>query len=129
MFTVTQIKAAHAKVQSGADFPNYIQEIKQLGVRAFETWVVDSHTDYFGNDNYQTSSEPVYAQLLISDTINKDAFSHALSIHQQGQTDYYAFCKASAATGIEKWVVNLEAMTCIYFDKSGNQVLVENIPA
>lgn len=30
MFTVEQIKAAHAKVKSGADFPGYITEIKSL---------------------------------------------------------------------------------------------------
>jgi hypothetical protein len=29
------------------DFSAYIQEIKQLGVTAFETWVVDSYTEYF----------------------------------------------------------------------------------
>jgi len=28
MFTVEQIKAAHSKVKSGADFPSYIKEIK-----------------------------------------------------------------------------------------------------
>ena len=32
MFTVEQIKAAHSKVKSGADFPSYIKEIKSLGV-------------------------------------------------------------------------------------------------
>lgn len=31
MFTVEQIETAHAKVKSGADFPNYIKEIKELG--------------------------------------------------------------------------------------------------
>ncbi|WP_080059616.1 DUF1398 domain-containing protein [Spirosoma aerolatum] len=129
MFTVAQIKAAHAKVQSGADFPNYIQEIKQLGVKAFETWVVDSHTDYVGDDHYQTSSYPMYAELSITDTVNKETFAYALRIHQQGQTDYYSFCRACADTGIEKWFVNLETMTCTYFDKFGNQVLVEQIPA
>lgn len=32
MFTVEQIKTAHSKVKSGADFPAYIQDIKKLGV-------------------------------------------------------------------------------------------------
>ena len=36
MFTVEQIKAAHSKVQSGADFPAYIREIKELGVTHYE---------------------------------------------------------------------------------------------
>lgn len=129
MFTVAQIKAAHANVKSGADFPNYIQEIKKLGVKTFETWVIDSHTDYVGDSQYQTSSQPMYAQLSIADTVDKETFAHALHIHQQGQTDYFTFCTACAATGIEKWIVDLEAMTCTYFDKAGHPVLVEQIPA
>jgi hypothetical protein len=35
MFTVEQIRAAHNKVKSGADFPAYIQEIKALGVSQY----------------------------------------------------------------------------------------------
>ena len=30
MFTVEQIDQAHEKVKSGADFPDYNQEIKQM---------------------------------------------------------------------------------------------------
>lgn len=56
MFTVEQIELAHQKVKSGADFPKYIQEIKQMGVAGFETWVKDSHTEYFGANSYKTRS-------------------------------------------------------------------------
>lgn len=41
MFTAEQIKAAHSKVKSGADFPSYIQEIKALGVTHYEAHVED----------------------------------------------------------------------------------------
>lgn len=128
MFTVEQIKAAHSKVKSGADFPEYIQDIKQLGVTAYETWVVDSHTEYFGKDHYQTKSEPMYEKLVIADNSDKEKFSHYLQIHQQGKTDYFTFCKDCAETGIEKWFVYLDAMTCTYYDKAGNEILVEQIP-
>ena len=101
MFTVEQIEQAHEKVKSGADFPKYIQEIKALEVIAFETWVKDSHTDYFGLDNYQTRSNPQYDTLTISEVTDKEKFSHYLKIHQQGQTDYYTFCTHCAETGIE----------------------------
>ena len=40
MFTLKQIKAAHSKVKSGADFPKYIADIKKLAVNAFETSVL-----------------------------------------------------------------------------------------
>jgi hypothetical protein len=35
MFTIEQIKQAHVKVKSGADFPAYIKYLKQLGVRYY----------------------------------------------------------------------------------------------
>lgn len=128
MFTITQIKEAHNKVKSGADFPKYIQEIKALGVIAFETWVIDSHTVYFGVNNFRTASAPMYEALEIATSSNKEQFKNYLKIHQQGQTDYQTFCNHCAETGIEKWYVNLNEMTCIYYDKAGNSILVENIP-
>lgn len=128
MFTVEQIKAAHSKVKSGADFPNYIRDIKQLGVTAFETWVIDSHTEYFGKDDYRTNSKPMYENLLIANESDKEKFGQYLKIHQQGETDYATFCRHCAETGIEKWFVNLAAMTCIYYNKTGEEILKEQIP-
>ena len=129
MFTVEQITKAHSQVKSGADFPKYIQEIKSLGVTAFETWVTDSHTDYFGNNDFKTSSKSIYENLTIADETNATAFKNYLKIHQQGETDYYTFCKHCAETGIEKWLVDLTKMTCIYYDKQQNEILVEVIPS
>lgn len=128
MFTVEQIKEAHYKVKSGADFPKYIQAIKQLGVNAFETWVFDSHTKYFGKDGYQTKSQPMYENMDITEKSDKNQFSNYLKIHQQGKTDYNTFCRHCAETGIEKWFASLDEMTCTYFDKAGNKILVEKIP-
>ena len=128
MFTVEQIESAHSKVRSGADFPKYIQEIKQMGVTAFETWVKDSHTEYFGKNDYQTRSQPQYKDLTISDSSDKEKFSHYLKIHQKGETDYFTFCSQCAETGIEKWIVCLDEMTCTYYNKAGNKILEEQIP-
>jgi uncharacterized protein YbcV (DUF1398 family) len=128
MFTVEQIKAAHSKVKSGADFPAYIQEIKALHVTAFETWVKDSHTGYFGANDHRASSKPMYEDMDIAHVADKTKFRHYLKIHQQGETDYLTFCKHCAETGIEKWFVCLDKMTCTYYDKAGNEILVEQIP-
>jgi len=91
MFTVEQIELAHSKVKTGTDFPKYIKEIKQMGVIGFETWVIDSHTEYFGENSYKTKSQPQYANLEIASSSNTEKFIHYLKIHQQGQTDYYTF--------------------------------------
>ena len=129
MFTIAQIHEALDKVKSGADFPKYIQEIKSLGVIGFETFVVDSHTEYYGKDNFKTQSEAVYENLEINAISNKAEFVERLKIHQRGETDYFTFCNDCAETGIEKWIVSLVEMTCIYYDIDGNEILVEQIPS
>lgn len=129
MFTITQIHDAHDKVKSGADFPKYFQEIKNLGVIGFETFVVDSHTEYYGKDNFKTQSEAMYENLEINSISNKTEFVERLKKHQKGETDYFTFCNDCAETGIEKWIVSLIEMTCIYYDIDGNEILVEKIPS
>jgi len=128
MFTIDQIKAAHSEVESGADFPKYIQDIKTLGVKAFTTYVSDSHTEYHSVDGDSVQSPGMYGVLSIADETNIEEFKQDLAIHQDGETGYYRFCQDCARSGIEKWVVNLDGMTCIYYDKAGVEVLVEEIP-
>ncbi|MCY1659435.1 DUF1398 domain-containing protein [Chryseobacterium sp. SL1] len=128
MFTVEQIESAHGKVKTGADFPNYIKEIKELGVKSFETWVKNSHTEYFGENDFKTTSESQYKDLAIADHSDQEKFIQQLKSHQRGETDYMKFCEDCAETGIEKWIVDLDQFTCIYYDKAGNEILTEEIP-
>lgn len=128
MFTLEQIKTAHSKVKSGADFPAYIQEIKSFGVTYYEAFVTDGHIDYFGENNFQISAPIKYEPLVIVDVCDAEQFKTDLLAHQQGQTNYLTFCNDCAKSGIEKWVVCFEKMTCTYFDKANNEILVEQIP-
>jgi uncharacterized protein YbcV (DUF1398 family) len=128
MFTVEQIKAAHSKVKSGADFPAYIKEIKQLGVTFYETFVSDGHTVYSGAGHYKTTAPAKYAELTIAETASAGQFRVDLKAHQQGKTDYLTFIGMCAAFGIKKWAVCMDKMTCTYYDKAGNEILVEEIP-
>ena len=128
MFTIEQIKEAHSKVKSGADFPNYVQELIKLGVTSYETYVADGQTHYFGKNNIKVQSEPKYSTLIVADTSDKIQFVNDLRNHQKGNTNYPTFCNDCAKSGIEKWVVDTEKMTCIYYDKLKNKMLIENIP-
>lgn len=128
MFTSEQIKAAHSKVKSGADFPAYIKEIKSMGVTHYEAYVTDGHIDYHGADQHTAKVPAKYNPLSIADTADINEFKAELLAHQQGKTDYLTFIKMCADTGIEKWEVCMDRMTCTYFDKAGNEILVEEIP-
>ena len=128
MFELKEIKEAHSKVKSGADFPNYVQDLIKLGVKKYNTYVSDGHTLYFGDNDYQIPSEPKYAELNVANISDKERFKHYLKSHQRGQTDYPAFCNHSAETGVEKWTVDMSQMTCTYYDKSNSIMLEEQIP-
>lgn len=128
MFTVQQIKEAHSKVKSGADFPKYIQDIIALGVTSFETFVFDNHTNYCGNDNFQIASEGFAKTLSIANQSNIEQFKSDLNDHQQGKTNYMTFLNDCAKSGVEKWIVVMDKMTCSYYDKAGNEMVVETIP-
>jgi uncharacterized protein YbcV (DUF1398 family) len=128
MFNLEEIKRAHSKVKSGADFPNYVQDLIKLGVKKYDTFVHDGHNLYVGENNYQVQSAPKYADLIVADHSDYEKFKHFLKIHQQGQTDYPTFCNHSAQTGVEKWTVDTKVLTCTYYDKENNIMLEEKIP-
>lgn len=128
MFTIEQIKAAHHKVKSGADFPAYIQEIKALGVTSYEAYVTDGHIDYHGTNQFSAEARATYDPIEIAGTLKMEEFKAELIAHQKGKTDYTTFIKMCAENGIEKWVVTMDEMTCTYYDLQGNEVLMEQIP-
>lgn len=128
MFTLDQIKATHAKVKSGADFPKYVQDMKRLGVLYYSQYVADGHTEYHG-DNHELESPPLYEPLNIAASGNITQLKHHLKIHQAGETDYLTFCTQSAEDGVEKWTLDIQNLTCTYYDKAGNIMVTEVIPS
>jgi len=128
MFTLQQIQQTHSKVKSGADFPAYVRDLKQLGLSGYVAFVSDGHTIYFGNKDFEITSSAKYESLEISSNLDKAQFESDLKTHQQGKTDFLTFCKDCAKSGINKWMLDFNKMTCTYFDKNENEVLTEQIP-
>ena len=128
MFTIEQIKQAHDKVQTAADFSNYIKDLIELGVLGYDTHVKDGEVSYFGKDNFSISTTDKYPAIKIAPTANKERFIEFLVIHQDGQTDYLTFCNDAANCGIASWRVDIIEMTCTYFDASGAAIVIEKIP-
>jgi len=128
MFTLQQMKLAHAKVKSGADFPAYVQEIKQLGLLRYDFMVKDGRTVYHGANGFQVSGEPIYGEKTISVQASPAAVKQIIAEHQQGKTDFLTFCTLVADAGVERWVVDTDAMLCSYYDLSGNSIVAEPIP-
>lgn len=129
MLTVDAISKAHSRVKSGADFPQYIQDCKNLGVLYYDTFVEDGSAIYYGENGYKVSLQHTYEAIPIKATLAVERFKDCLLSHQNGETDFIQFCKDCSETGIAKWKIDLYKMTCAYFDFDGNLVLIEQIPA
>lgn len=128
-FTIEEIKAEHQKVKTGADFPKYIQSIKNLGVSHYTAYVEEGNTAYFDAENNAANTGSKYDQLTISETVNLDQFKSRLKLHQQGGTNYMTFCNDCAENGVKGWNMDLNKMTCTYFDTKGNEILEEKVPS
>lgn len=128
MFTLEQIKNAHSKVKSGADFPLYVKDLIALGVSSYEISVQNGKAIYFGKDNFVLEGNPNYDEIQIASIVNKEQFELDLKAHQQGKTDYMTFVNDCAKSGIEKWILDFKNLTCAYFDAQNTEVLIEKIP-
>lgn len=128
MFTEQQLKAAHSKVKTGADFPKYISEIKQLGLLRYEFWVDNGRVIYYGENDHIINSDPKYPLLDIAKNSSPEQLKHIIAIHQEGQTDFITFCKQVAGAGVEKWIIDTQKMLCIYYDLAGHELVAEPIP-
>jgi uncharacterized protein YbcV (DUF1398 family) len=128
MFTEQQMKDAHSRVKTGADFPAYVQEIRKLGLLRYEFWVSNGHITYHGARDYKIDSAANYETLPVAAQSSANQLKHIISIHQQGQTDFMTFCQQAAQAGVEKWVIDTQTMLCTYYDVQGTPLVAEPIP-
>lgn len=129
MFTKEQIETAHNKVKSGADFPKYVKEIMNIGVKSHEVVLSDGTWIFKGVDEQVVQFKRGSENIHISKESSPERFKQILSKHQNGETDYLTFCIQSGETGVERWISNFEQMTVTYLDLLGNTIDVEPIPS
>lgn len=129
MFTAAQLLEAYSRVKSGADYPRYVQDLKQLGVTGYDCIVADGRNVFYGAADYSVAMPPKYDKMSVAAGSSREALQQALTIHQQGQTDYPTFCRQAAEAGVEKWHCDLQKMEVAYLDQHGTVLLAEQIPA
>ena len=127
-FNLENIQQTEAKVKTGADFPALMADFKFMGISKFITFVANGNTQYFDNQENIVESPNLYDVKNIQSSVNISYFKERLKIHQNGKTDFLTFCEDCAQSGIFGWEMNVEKMTCTYFDAQQKNVLIEQIP-
>jgi uncharacterized protein YbcV (DUF1398 family) len=127
MFTIEEIQKAEQKIKTGADFPEFAASLKKMGITRCDVYVINGMSTYFGSGDKTLQGPPAYEDLLIEEESSVEELKEALKVHQIKTIDYQTFCRQAAGAGVEKWIIDLSAMTVTYLDMSGNELIVENI--
>ena len=127
MFTLEQINEIHDRLGRAESLAQYVQALNAIGIETYDSYLLDGHSEYFGKNGYRVVSPPVHEMLTIADTSDREQFLKHLNLHNQGKTSYLEMSKGLADSGIEKWTVDTKNMTMAFYDKSGNEMLVETI--
>lgn len=127
-FSIAAIQEAH-ELYTGPDFPKLIKVFKAMGMKTnsfnLETGVV-TYTNSLGE---KLVSEGIKVDFNIVEKGNYEGAIIALQRNQRGESDFYTFCNEVAKAGVYKWVIDLDKMTCAYFDKVEQVIIIESIPA
>lgn len=127
MFTLAQINDIHERLGKRATLLEYLQALRAIGVRKYDSFLADGHSEYFGIDNQKIVSPPVHKKLTIANRSNREDLLRHLSLHNQDKTDYLEMSQGLADSGTEKWSFDTSKMTITYYDKEGREMLVEAI--
>ena len=127
MFSLEQINDIHDRLGNAETLSQYLEALKNIGVDQYDSFIADGHSEYFGRGGHKVVSAPVHEKLSIAETSDRESFLQQLNLHNQGKTNYLEMSKGFADSGMEKWTFDTNKMTITYYDKSGNEILVETI--
>ena len=127
MFTIEQINGLHARLGSARTLPEYVRELKALGVERYDSYLADGHSEYFGQGGHRVVSPPVHEVLPVAETAKRETFLQHLRRHERRETTYLEMSRGLAQSGIEKWTVDTGRMTMTFHHKAGSEMLVEQI--
>lgn len=127
MFTLEQINAIHDSLGNAESLAQYVKALHAIGVETYDSYIMDGHSEYSGNNGHTVIAPPAHEMLTIADTSDREQFLKHLNLHNQGKTSYLEMSQGLAASGIEKWTVDTKTMTMTFYDSLENEMLSETI--
>jgi uncharacterized protein YbcV (DUF1398 family) len=125
-FTLEDIDRAHKGV-TNETVRKYLKSLHDLGIVSYTTHISDGHSDYFDSKGNKLSSVAVHERYEISDEASRESARRAIEAHGLRETDYFAFSRQLAAAGVCAWVMDPVEMTCTFYSKSGEKLLVDDV--
>lgn len=127
MFTLEQIDDIHDRLGRQDTLGQYLQALNAIGVERSDSFIADGHSEHFGKGNETVVTPPTHEVLAIAGTSSRNGLVEHLARHSQGKTSYVEMSKGLADSGVEKWSFDTSALTIAYYDKAGNELLVEAV--
>ncbi len=127
MFTLEQTNEIHDRLGNASTLKDYLLALRAIGVLASDSYLTDGHTAHRGADGYEVATAPTHEAFEVAATADKDALVEQLRLHATGVTSYVEMSRGLAEAGVEKWILDAEALTMTYYDRAGNVLLAEPI--
>jgi len=127
MFTIERINDLHARLGSAKTLPEYVLALKTLGAERYDSYLADGHSEYFGQGAHSVVSPPVHEVLPVAETGRRETFLQHLRRHERHETTYLEMSRGLAQSGIEKWTVDTGSVNMTFSDRTGREMLVEQI--
>jgi uncharacterized protein YbcV (DUF1398 family) len=127
VFTIEQIDDVHDRLGNAETLAQYLRALNAIGVETSDSFVADGHSEYFGKGGCKVVSAPAHEKLTIAETANRKSLLEHLRLHNQGETSYLEMSNGLADSGVEKWTFDMNEMTIAYYDRAGNEMLVEAV--
>lgn len=125
-FTLEQISRAHEGVSQDT-VRAYLARLLALGVVSYTTHISDGHSDYVDGSGNMLSSAAVHDAFEVSGNANREDARLALDAHSRRETGYLTFSRQLADAGVATWVMDPVNMTCTFYSKSGEPLIVEDV--
>ena len=126
-FTLSQIHDIHDRLGTMERFPDYVRALGAIGVRSYDSFLTDGHSEYFAVNGHSVVSAAAHEVLHVNEASNRDKVIEHLHLHQLGKTSYIEMSTGLAASGVERWTVDTKAMTLTYKDKQGGALVTDAI--
>lgn len=127
VFTIEQIQDLHNRLGKASTLREYALALQRLGIERYDSYLVDGHSEYFGQGGQRVVSPPEHEVLEVAATSQREMLLEHLGRHERGETTYLEMSRGLAESGIEKWTVDTGRMTMKFYDRAGKEMLVEQI--